>query len=62
MRAGDTYAESVTGKSVNTSNHQDKADGAEYIWSTNLYKCTTTSVIRIPKSFFLIEPNIKASK
>ena len=40
MRAGDTYAESV--KSVNTSYHQDKVDEAEYIWSTNLYKCTTT--------------------
>ena len=57
MRAGDTYAESV--KSVNTSNHQDKADGAEYIWSTNLYKCTTTSVIRIPTSFFLIEHSMQ---
>ena len=43
MRAGDTYAESV--KSVNTSSHQDKADEAEcaeYVWSTNLCKCTTT--------------------
>jgi hypothetical protein len=43
MKAGDTYAESV--KSVNTSYHQDKADEAEYaeyVWSTNLYKCTPT--------------------
>ena len=67
MRAGDTYDESV--KSVNTSYHQEKADKAEYaeyIRSTDLYKCTTTrrdqdsNVILFNRTFHAT--NIKASK